>query len=978
MARLHAVVSPGHGGSTGRATLQSCFFFILGTLCLLSAAAAQTGPPPRESVAVIPFINISGQPGEDWIGAGIAETVVADLKGVATLSVIDPDVVRAMVRSLSPKLDDSSGSAVGLGRELKAAWIVTGAYQRLGDQVRITARMINVRTGEVTSTAKVDGRLADMFVLEDRIVTALGVVPPAAAPAQGQASAVRATVPAGPTPAAATTQTAARAPGGAGGPGARGPSAMGAAAVRAAAAPQAPAPVAPATVSRTPEGAITIRAVRLTGPIKIDGRLDDPIYADVPAIRDYIQQEPREGEPASELTDSWIFFDDKNLYVSARCWDSHPERDVSNEMRRDTAGIFQNENFTVMLDTFHDKRNGVFFVANMLGGLRDALVTDETDQNTDWNGVWDARTGTFDGGWTVEMIIPFKTLRYNAGPNQVWGVNLRRIVRWKNEFSHLVPLPAFLGTQAFNHVSFGATLVGLEVPDTSLNLELKPYGISGLRTDLNARPAFENDRNGDYGLDVKYGITKSLTMDLTYNTDFAQVEDDTQQVNLTRFNLQFPERREFFLEGRGTFAFGGAGTSTSGSSNVPLLFFSRRIGLNTKDLTGKTLAFPLVVPIVGGGRVTGKAGKYAIGLLNIQQDSDTAASARATNFTVLRLKRDILRRSNVGVIYTRRQETVSGGPDPGDTVGIDGLYSASQSLFVNGYVARTRTPGVHGKDSSYAVHLDYTTDRYGVTAEQLGVAPNFNPQVGFLRRTDFQRSFASARFSPRPARTHMKAIRRFYYQASGEYLTTNDWNRRDLTEAIGSVAIELQNSDKLTMTYTRDYEYIPKPFAIDTRTRTTVPVGGYNYQSGLISYLLGTQHGLSGTVSYQQGTLYDGTKRTLGMSSGRLKLSAHLAFEPSASINWVDIPWGTFRTMVVANRTTFAVTPRMFLSSLIQYSSSAHALSTNTRFRWEYTPGSELFVVYTDGRDTDITARNGLPQLTNRAFIVKMNKLFRF
>ena len=315
--------------------------------------------------------------------------------------------------------------------------------------------------------------------------------------------------------------------------------------------PPPPPPVPPATVSRSAEGGVTVRAVRIAEPIEVDGRLDESPYGTVEAITDFIQQEPREGEPATEKTEAWILFDDENLYISARCWDSQPERAVANEMRRDSGVIFQNDNFAISLDTFYDRRNGLLFTANPLGALRDSAVTDETNNNLDWNTIWDARTATFEGGWTIEFVIPFKSLRYEAGPNQVWGINLRRKVIWKNEFTFLAPVPAFLAGNGIYAVSLNATMVGLEVPATGRNLEIKPYAISGLRTDHNARPAFANQGDGDVGIDVKYGLTKSLTLDVTYNTDFAQVEDDVQQVNLTRFNLFFPERRDFFVVGGG-------------------------------------------------------------------------------------------------------------------------------------------------------------------------------------------------------------------------------------------------------------------------------------------------------------------------------------------------------------------------------------------------------------------------------------------
>jgi hypothetical protein len=730
-----------------------------------------------------------------------------------------------------------------------------------------------------------------------------------------------------------------------------------------AAAPPA-APIPPATVSRSAEGGVTVRAVRLSTPLRLDGKLDESVYAEVPAIDGFIQQDPREGEPATEKTDVWILFDDNNIYISARCWDSQPEREIANEMRRDSGNILQNEAISILFDTFHDRRSGFNFSVSVLGGQFDTALTSEAVSNRDWNGVWDARTGRFESGWTVEVAFPFKSLRYGAGREQIWGVNIRRIVRWKNEVSHLTPVPAFLGLTGHVHASLAATMVGLEVPPAGLNLDVKPYAISGLRTDRTARPAFANKGDGDAGLDVKYGITKSLTLDLTYNTDFAQVEDDVQQVNLTRFNLFFPERRDFFVEGQGIFAFGGVNTAAQAAAslgNTPVLFFSRRIGLNE----GRE------VPIVAGGRVTGKAGAYTVGVLNIQAGDEPDANARATNFSVVRVRRDLFGRSNIGAMYTRRAET-SGGGGAGETFGVDALYSASRSLNVNASLARTRAPGVRRDDSSEYARFDYNADRYGLQAEHLSVGANFNPEVGFVRRTDFQRQFVNARFSPRPARTHMKAVRRFVYQGSIEYLE-NGAGRLDLRETVGSFELELLSSDSVTINHARTYELIPQPFAI--APDVVVPAGGYDYQASQVSYFMGQQHRLSGTILYQHGSLYGGTKRTLGMSAGRLELTSQLAVEPIASINWVKLPSGEFTSRVVSGRITYALSPRMFVSALVQDNSSAKTLSINARWRWEYRPGSELFVVYSDGRDT---ALRGAPTLLNRAFVVKINRLFRF
>ena len=248
------------------------------------------------------------------------------------------------------------------------------------------------------------------------------------------------------------------------------------AAVLACAGPLQAQPAVDSLVSRAAADDVTVRAVRLDTPLDLDGRLDDAVYTRVAPFTDFIQQEPREGEPATEKTEAWIFFDDVNLYVAARCWDSHPEREVANELRRDNGNILGNENITFVIDTFHDRRNGYFFQTNPLGALRDMTVTDDL-QNSAWNGIWYVRTGRFEHGWTVEVSIPFKTLRYRGNGPQTWGINLRRLVKWKNEFSYLSLVPAALGTQGVSRMASAATVVGLETPAGSRNLELKPYAV---------------------------------------------------------------------------------------------------------------------------------------------------------------------------------------------------------------------------------------------------------------------------------------------------------------------------------------------------------------------------------------------------------------------------------------------------------------------------------------------------------------------
>jgi hypothetical protein len=412
-----------------------------------------------------------------------------------------------------------------------------------------------------------------------------------------------------------------------------------------------------------------------------------------------------------------------------RCW----VRRVANEMRRDVIQLRQNDSFSVMLDTFYDRRNGLAFLVTPIGGFSDFAISDEGGRvNSDWNTIWDSRTDRFDGGWTVEMQIPFKSLRYRPTSDQVWGLQLRRIVRRRTEASYLTPLPisAARGNSVIAglwRISEAGSLVGVSVPAQSRNLEIKPYGIGGLTTDVNASPPKRDDVDGDVGLDVKYGITRNLTADFTVNTDFAQVEVDEQQLNLTRFSLFFPEKREFFLEARGNFDF--ARGSTVGGVGAPTMFFSRRIGLQGAS----------VVPILAGGRVTGKVGAFDIGALNIQTDDDPLSDAISTNFSVLRIKRDMFRRSTIGGIVTNRSVSLA-GDGASQVFGLDGRFAFYDDVNLVGYLARANVPGREGDDASYLGQFAYTGDRLGLDVAHLVVEDNFIPEVGFLRRDNIRQA----------------------------------------------------------------------------------------------------------------------------------------------------------------------------------------------------------------------------------------------
>ena len=714
-----------------------------------------------------------------------------------------------------------------------------------------------------------------------------------------------------------------------------------------------PPPAPPAVISRDAAGRVTMRAVPLTSPLRIDGRLDEPVYAAVPAMSDFVQTEPVEGAPATEKTEVWVFFDSENVYVVARCWESQPDRMMFSEMRRDNMNIGLNDNLAWSFDTFYDRRTGFFFEVNPLGGRLDGETTNEGQTNFDWNPIWNLAIGRFDDGWIVEAALPFKSLRYRSGPTQVWGFNMRRSNVWKNEFSYLSPIPAGVGRLGLRP-ALTAPLVGLEAPPGSRNLEIKPYAVADLTTDAAASPPISSDPGGDIGLDVKYGVTQNLTADFTYNTDFAQVEADELQVNLTRFSLFFPEKREFFLENRRTFDFGGGGADT------PVLFYSRRIGLQGDR----------VVPIQAGGRMTGRVGNFDLGLLHIRTGEEAVSGARPTGFSVVRLKRDVLRQSSVGILLTQRSVSLS-GRGSNTAYGADGTFSFFENrLSIESYWAQTQSEEVDGEETSYRGRLDYNGDRYGVTLEQLVVGDGFNPEVGFVRRDDMRKSAGRFRFSPRLL--SVESIRKLSWSGSIDYIE-NIGGRLETRESDAEFGIEFENGDRQRLIYTRRYEFLSEPFEI--APGIVLPVGGYDFDTVRVRMTFGQQRAISGSVLVEHGTFFSGHKTGLNVSRGRLAVTPQFAVEPSYSVNWVDLAEGAFTTHLANARVIYTLTPRMFTSALLQYNSTSNTVAANVRLRWEYHPGSELFVVYNEQRDT---MGRRFPELENRALIVKFNRLFRF
>ena len=708
---------------------------------------------------------------------------------------------------------------------------------------------------------------------------------------------------------------------------------------------------------READGSVTIRAIRLNEAIVLDGRLDDPIYRDTIPIDQFIQQEPREGEPATEKTEVWVAYDDQAIYVGARLWESDPSRRVTSDMRRDANNLYNNDHFAVMLDTFFDRRNGYLFYANAQGGIVDAQVANE-NANNDWNAIWEAKTGSFEGGWTIEFRFPFRSFRFKEGA-RTWGINFRRMVRWKLEASFLSPVPASYGSNGINRASSAATLVGFEAPTKIGGIDLKGYALGSTVTNRGARPVISNHPDGDIGFDAKWSATQSYIADFTVNTDFAQVEDDEQQLNLTRFSLQYPEKRDFFMEGEQFFGFGTQSGAPGNDPEIPAPFFSRRIGLENGG----------VVPIIAGGRLLGRSGRNQVGVMQMRTGDVPALNAVATDFTAMRINREFLRRSRIGAIATRRAPSANGSTNY--AYGVDSVLQFYQNVQFVHYVAKTETRGRTGNDWSGRNRFVWNADHAGIDVQHMFAGADFNPEAGFVRRPEgFQNLHGRFRYSPRPR--NIPHVRKVYYQANITYFADAAGEQVESRDQQGTFRVDFTNGDRTQVQATRAFEHIATPFTLAKGVR--VPDGGYSFQQFEGSFTFGPQRRVSGTASAMHGSFYDGTVSEASWRS-RLEFSPQFYAEPTITINHVDVPWGRAFSNLLSSRLTYTLTPRMFVSGLVQYQSRTDSVSTNARFRWEYQPGSELFVVYSDGRST---LTRGIPDVQTRSFVIKVTRLFQF
>jgi len=689
------------------------------------------------------------------------------------------------------------------------------------------------------------------------------------------------------------------------------------------------------------------RATRATTPIVLDGVLDEAAWGRAEVLGGFIQSRPDRGMPATESTEARILYDDRYIYVGVELWDPEPHRLVIPSLEQD----FQSGNsdiFGITFDTFLDRRNAFMFLVNPKGAVKEAQDFDDSrEENAAWEGVFEVRTRIHDRGWTVEWAIPFTTLRFDPHRSpQDWGMQMMRRIRRRNEESYWAPLDQ---RDRIHRMSKAGTLRGLEGLRAGRNLVVKPFAVaSGTPVDVSSPPtgpggtaAREWSWTKDAGLDVKYGVTSRLTLDLTYRTDFSQVEVDQERVNLTRFSLFFPERRDFFTENSGVFSFGDITERNyrSGSSLRDFtLFHSRRIGL---DGGGHE------IPIVGGGRLTGRAGGVEIGALTMQTDS--AQGLPRENFGVVRAKRTVEGVGDFGVIGVNRQST-DGSGSFNRAVGVEANLQPTRYLRVNTYLASVDDSGT-GSDWAGRVWVGWRDPFWNVSVATKRVGEEFDPAVGFVRRAGVASHYATVGVHHRPAGIPWLNEVNPYL----EWDRVTDLEGRLLTRIwTGALSTSYRDGGRFGLEAAHSFERVTEPFTVSGQA--TIPEGIYRFGEAALS--VGTSAGrpLSGNARVSRGGFFNGD-RTSASLSGEFRLGYHAAIEVSEERNWLDIPGSErFSASVSSMRITAAASTRLFASVFRQQNRITDERIYNLRLNYIHSPLSDLFVVYTR-RD-----RPGLPR----------------
>lgn len=692
-------------------------------------------------------------------------------------------------------------------------------------------------------------------------------------------------------------------------------------------------------------------AIPAESVIRVDGVLEESVWDTAPAVKGFLQRDPQEGDAATELTEVRIVYTSQSIFFGVICHDSNPEGIRATELRRDND--FENDDsFSLVLDTFHDHRNAFLFRTNPLGTQSDALITDEGRiTNTNWDEKWNVAARIAEQAWTVEIEIPFKALRTTEQPVQIWGLDFERIIRRRTEFTYWNNYRRGFN---FRQVSQAGHLEGLKNLSAGLTWRIKPFMRTALVRDSVERGGSDVDSLSEIGVeDLKYRITPNFTFDFTVNPDFAEADVDDQVLNLTRFPVFFEEKREFFVEGAGIFDFGPGG----GEASELKLFFSRRIGLSPQGRP---------IPIIGGGKLTGKAKGWTVGLIDLHTREFKGIPRR--NLSVMRVKKDLLARSNVGAIFTNRQ---SGSPgDPFNRAwGADANFTFFDHFNLQTFATASYSPGKNDDRWAGRIRSYWESDLVVANMEHLVIQKDFNPELGWLPRRDLRRTKAQLDLKPRP---NSQTIRQLAFRTNVDYITNQAGQLETRSQDFTGEA-SFQSGDRFFLRYSHLFDRIKKPFPI--QGLVTVPAGDYVWNTLLFHFFPSAHRKLSGTVVLRKEWGFYGGSNTQISWSPLLKVSKNLSVSPRYRFNQVTLPQGSFNSHLINSQFNYAFSTRWLTSTTVQYNNTTHFAGINLRLNYIYRPGDDFFLVYNESKTL---AEGGSPGQVNRSLIAKLTYSFDF
>ena len=685
-------------------------------------------------------------------------------------------------------------------------------------------------------------------------------------------------------------------------------------------------------------------ALRIDEPIELDGRLDEPVWQRATPAVEFYQQAPREGALADFPTEVRFLYDDTMLYVGAMLYDDEPDKLIVNELSRDFSAR-NNDFFGLVLDLFRDRENGLAFVCNPGGAMRDTQIYDNGRPDANWNGVWVCSTEILENGWSVEYAIPFKALRFPKGEVQEWGLQLSRMARRINQRSYWSPVPR---PHRHNRVSDAGVLTGIRAPSSRTSLRVKPYAKAGIERGLP-----EGDEwSGDGGVDVKWGLTSSLALDGTYRTDFSQVEADAQQINLTRFSLFFPEKREFFLENRGSFQIGLASPGGENNRRDLLPFFTRRIGLSSQGQP---------IPVVGGLRLTGREGRWGIGLFNMQTrdfEEPSGDVRPGDNFTAIRMTRTLTEGTALGGFYFGRES--NGMPAHNRVAGFDWLTQTSSELRIEAFGMHSTTDAEPG-DWAGRAGFSYQGNTNRAHFFHVHVGDDFRHDLGFVRRKNIGLSFGKYEKILRP-QYGSRWVREHTFGVALE--AGQDSGYQELQTRIGSLrySVEFQDGGIISARYDNTHDLLNEPF--DIYPGVVIPEGTYNYGELVLAFQSNPSAAISGDFLFGNGSFWSGERTTIG-GGLRVRFDEHVALLGSLERNSVVLPEGSFVTYLETMRLNWSFTPRMFLDAFVQYNSEERTWLSNVRFNLIHRPLSDIYVVWNETRGSDLKFRSVIVKYTH-------------